>query len=67
MSVETILEDIALMEASGTDVFFRFATESGKHGKTDIMTPASARSFLDVAEFTGVVFTRIWMGRAEQF
>lgn len=67
LSVSDIRADIELMRASGTNVFFRFSTAAGKSDKTDIMTPDAASSFLDTAEFMGVEFTRIWMGRAEQF
>lgn len=59
------LADIDRMEASGDRVFFRFSTVEGKTGKTDIMSPAEARDFLDVADIMGVAFSRLFMGRAE--
>jgi len=67
LTVSDIRADIERMRASGDNVFFRFATAAGKSDKTDIMTPDAASSFLDTAEFMGVKFTRIWLGRAEQF
>lgn len=67
LSVSDIRADLDLMEASDTDVFFRFSTTKGKSDKTDVMPPDAARAFLDTAEFLNVEFTRIWMGRAEQF
>lgn len=60
-------EDLKLMEASGTSVFFRYSIKDGKSDKTDIMTPEAARSFLDTAEFLGVQFSRLHMLRAEYF
>lgn len=65
--VHETLEDLKLMEASGTDVFFRFSIQDGKSDKTDIMTPEAARAFLDTAEYLGVRFNRLLMLRAEHF
>lgn len=65
--IATILADIDLMEASGTNVFFRYDLTNGKAGKTDIMTPEAARSFIDTAQYMGVEFASIYMGREEQF
>lgn len=66
-TVQDTLEDLKLMEASGTSVFFRFSIKEGKSDKTDIMTPEAARSFLDTAEYLGIQFNRLHMLRAEYF
>lgn len=66
-TIADIRSDLKLMEASGTDVFFRFTLTTGKSGKTDIMTPAAAESFLDTVEMLGEEFAFIWLGRGEQF
>lgn len=67
MSHEMIREDIRLMEASGTRVFFRYTTTDNRSGKTDTMEPVAARNFLDVAEGLGLTFTYLRMDRAENF
>lgn len=67
LTVADIRSDLKLMEASGTNVFFRYSLTNGKADKTDIMTPHAAAVFLNVAEEMGIEFQRIWMGRSEQF
>lgn len=65
--IAATLEDLKLMEASDTSVFFRFSIKDGKSDKTEIMTPEAARSFLDTAEYLGIQFNRLHMLRAEYF
>ena len=65
--IEVTLEDLKLMEASETSVFFRFSIKDNKNNKTGIMTPEAARAFLDTAGYLEIQFSHLRMLRTEYF
>lgn len=65
--ITAALEELKFMEASDTDVFFRFSVVGGKSDKTGIMSPASAKSFLETCNYLEVNFSFLQMLRAEYF